>query len=395
MASPSDAARPPAAAARNRLWICTAAALVLLAGGAALRILRSKAAAGLAGYESGEAVFQQEYRKCYGLLMTDPNGERLFREAAAAVRGHDYPAAMAKLQEASREAPLPVVFNDLAVLHMEAGDRQRSALAFREALARDSSNLLVQRNLVEIGGFNLDQLGPMTAEQEPNNSLDHANLIATGQEVRAEISGGTADIDCFSFVVPPAPRDHVEVEVVSLSPTLELAYRLYDGDMRLLHEQRPAAPGGRTHEFLAAPPNTTWYLEIWGAHGTFGDYAVLVRPQRLFDRYETNDDIFSAARIEVGVPAEANLMDADDVDFYSFESPRDGTVSIDIENQSLGLIPALTTFSPDKRNSGFGPDIRNPGESLHHTMAVQAHQVYYLQVWSLEKTFGTYRLTVR
>ena len=164
--------------------------------------------------------------------------------------------------------------------------------------------------------------------------------------------------------------------------------------MRLLHEQRPAEPGGEITERLTAPPNSSWYLEIWGAHGTEGEYAVRIRPLRAFDDYEPNDDIFSAARIRTGATIYANLMDADDVDFYSYESPRTGTVTIDLENESPGLIPALTTFSPDKRTSGFGPDVRTPGQNLHHTMEVQAHQVYYLEVWSRGQTFGSYKLRV-
>jgi hypothetical protein len=70
-------------------------------------------------------------------------------------------------------------------------------------------------------------------------------------------------------------------------------------------------------------------------------------------------------------------------------------VTIDLEARSATLIPALTTFSSDKRNTGFGPDVRVPGGRLHHTLEVQEHMTYYLQVWSPGKSSGEYALTVK
>jgi hypothetical protein len=87
-------------------------------------------------------------------------------------------------------------------------------------------------------------------------------------------------------------------------------------------------------------------------------------------------------------------MDAKDTDFYSFVSPRTGTVSIVISNRSTTLIPALSTFFPDKRSSGFGPDVRTPGQNLRHTMDVQENQTYFIQVWSQANTAGEYSLIV-
>ena len=79
-------------------------------------------------------------------------------------------------------------------------------------------------------------------------------------------------------------------------------------------------------------------------------------------------------------------MDANDTDYFSFVSPRTGTVSIVITNRSTTLIPALSTFYPDMRSSGFGPDVRTPGSNLRHTMEVQENQIYFLQVWSQANT---------
>ena len=40
------------------------------------------------------------------------------------------------------------------------------------------------------------------------------------------------------------------------------------------------------------------------------------------------------ARSTWGKPVEANIMDTQDTDFYSFLAPRDGSVTIDIQNRS-------------------------------------------------------------
>ena len=50
--------------------------------------------------------------------------------------------------------------------------------------------------------------------------------------------------------------------------------------------------------------------------------------------------------------------------------PLTCSVVATVRNRSTTLIPALTTFSPEMRNSGFGPDIRTPGATLRHTLEV-------------------------
>jgi hypothetical protein len=339
-------------------------------------------------------VLRGEYRDFYGRLMSDPGAERLFEDAARETAAGRYPAALQLLRDAARQAPLPVVFNDLGILLAETGERAQAATAFQEALARDPGNRLLEHNIAELG-FDLDAARPVTVEVEPNNSGASANRIPLGKDVSAEMAGESGDTDCFRFVAPPAPRDHIVIEVQNHSPTLELGMRLYDGEQRLVLDRQPQGPGRRIVEYIAPRPNTSWSLEFWSAHATSGDYTVRVSAMRAFDAYEPDDDIFAASRIEVGTPVHANIMDVEDTDYYTFESPVSGMVTIELESQSATLVPALTTFGPDKRNTGFGPDVRTAGASLRHTMAVEAHQTYYLQVWGQARSSGAYTLTVR
>ena len=98
--------------------------------------------------------------------------------------------------------------------------------------------------------------------------------------------------------------------------------------------------------------------------------------------------------LTVGESADANIMDTRDTDYYSFRSPRTGTVTIDVENRSATLIPALSLFGPDKSTLGFGPDVRTPGASLKKTMNVELNQTYYFQIWSQGSSSGNYSVTV-
>jgi len=386
----------PEAARLPRWWWLGVCALLLLAL-AGFRLARRHGGGStspLQGYEDRLPVFQREYHHFYGRLMRDPNAERLFEEAAAAIAARRNGDAIALLRTATRDAALPVIFNNLGVLFADGEDRTHATAAFGEALARAPDYALVRQNLVRLGGFNVEMGRPVAAEEEPNNSSVNANLIALGRDVRAEIANGTADVDYFRFIAPPAPRDHLLIRIEHLSPTMELGMRMYDGEQGLVLDHRPEIPGDPVVEYIAPRTNTTWYLEIRSAHETSGEYTVRVSPMHSFDAYEPNDNIFAAARIEPETTIDANIMDVEDTDFYSFESPRAGTVTIELENRSPTLIPALTTFGPDMRNSGFGPDVHQPGASLHHTMAVEAHRTYFLQVWAQARTSGSYSLTI-
>jgi hypothetical protein len=351
----------------------------------------------LAGYEADVEVLKEQYRVFHGRLLRNPEVEQLFAEAARQTSAGQYEAAAGLLRQASGDAAVPVVFNNLGVLYAELSDRSRALAAFREALARDTRYRLTHENIERLGGFMVAAAEPVTREVEPNNSNVNANLIQVGTPVEADLAADANDVDSFRFVSPAAPRDVLTVEVRPHSGKLELELKMFDGDQRLL-ELGPAGaadPGQPITVYFSPPPNTAFYLQVSAAHNTAGEYTVSVRQLHKFDAGEPNDDIFSATPLTVGQTVEANIMDADDTDFYSFESPRTGTVTIDLEARSATLIPALTTFSSDKRNTGFGPDVRVPGGRLHHTLEVQEHMTYYLQVWSPGKSSGEYALTVK
>jgi len=349
----------------------------------------------LPGYVPSAGTVQQEYAKFYGKLLNSPEVEQQFQNATQFSGRRDYVGALDMLEAASKVAAVPVIFNNLGVLYAKLNDRSRALNAFREALARDINYQPVRLNLQRLKGFTQNDADPVTREIEPNNSNLLSNLISlSNKPVDAEIAAGLDDIDCFKFTSPPAPRDILAIHIAS-SPNLAPGIRIYDSDMRMMKIGKDTRqPGASLTQLMAPAPNTTFYVNVYGMGGTAGPYSIAIQPTKSYDSYEPNDDIYSARTITVGQTIEANIMDGQDTDYYTFASPRTGTVSVDIRNRSTTLIPALTTFNPDLRNSGFGPDVRTPGASLHHTMQVEEGRTYYIQIWSQANSFGEYILTI-
>jgi hypothetical protein len=123
-------------------------------------------------------------------------------------------------------------------------------------------------------------------------------------------------------------------------------------------------------------------------------YLLTVTPLKAFDRFEPNDDITAAGKISIGEEVAANIMDSADTDFFSFTSPRKGTVTVALRNRSTTLIPVLAVYGSDRRNLGFAPDVKKPGADLRHSINVEKDQVYYLQVSSQSESSGAYSLRV-
>ena len=347
------------------------------------------------GYLAGAQNLTREYQRFYGKPLSNSEVERAFEQADQCVRANDYSKAAGLLEQVSKVAAVPLVFNDLGVLYAELNDKARAINAFREALARDIDYKPVRVNLDRLKDVMVLGADPVSREVEPNNSISLANIIAMGKAVEGEIDGAVNDEDFFRVTTPPPPRDLIAIEVANHSKTLAPVLKLFDEERRITNWGTIVRePGANLRQIIAPPPNTTFYLQVSGYGASAGAYTLLVQPLKAFDNYEPNDDIYRASRIALGTTIAAGIMDADDTDYYSFVSPRTGTVSVRITNRSTTLIPALSTFDPDMRSSGFGPDVRKPGLPLRHTMEVQANQTYFIQVWSQANTSGDYSLLV-
>jgi tetratricopeptide (TPR) repeat protein len=348
----------------------------------------------LPGYTTDADSLRQEFRRFQGKPLGDPAIEQDFDRASDLMNQGEYSSAAVLLETIARPAPLPVIYNNLGVLYVRLNDGTKAVGAFREVLARDFEYPPARQNLArfKLGNF----ADPVTREVEPNGTDRIANVISLGRSVDAEISPDVNDVDCFRVTSPPAPRDLLLVELANRSQTLAPRLRLYDADDRPLDWSKESQePGASLREVIAPLPNTTLFLRIEGLIETAGAYSLTVSPMKAFDAFEPNDDILNATKIGLDQIVEANIMDGDDTDYYSFHGSERGAVTIEIQNRSKTLIPALTTFTPEMTNNGFGPILTAPGSELHFSMKVEAGKTYYIQVWGQSKTAGEYSLTVK
>jgi hypothetical protein len=386
---------------RKYWWLAPVLAAVSLIGWLATgprwfgpRVL-PRATAPIQGYLGAAQTLEEEYLKFQGKRLRDDDLVRRFQSATERMSHQDFETAAQILERVAQDAALPVVFNNLGVLYAQLNERPRAVNAFREALARDLDYQPVRLNLARMGAIAGGAAELLTREVEPNNSPPLANRIAPDKPVEGTIAANTNDVDYFRVTTPPAPRDLLQVVVEPRSPGLMPALRILDSDHRQIGLTVRARDAGAALDYIfAPPPNTTYYLEISGARDSTGDYLLKVLPQHAFDRYEPNDDIFNARGITLGATLDANIMDAEDTDYYSFVAPRTGIVKVELRNHSATLIPALTTYSSEMRNIGFGPDVRTPGGDLHYSFEVVENRTYYLQIWSEDRTAGVYSLTV-
>ena len=381
-------------------WVIIPLLLAVLAGWGWRRVFRPALQQGpfvLPGYIVSTTVFEQEITRYYGKAAKNLDAEEKFQLAADSMSRHDYGGAVALLEEASKQAAIPVIFNDLGVLYARMDDPSHTANAFREALARDESYAPARQNLERLKDLHLSNRAyPVSREIEPNGTQALANLIALGKPVDAEITDNVNDVDWYRVTAPGPPRDVMEIELRNKSRTLTLMLNYCDDNMVALGPgKRSSEPGASITASLSPPPNSNVYIRVEGIGAAGGSYSLVARALKAFDAYEPNDQTFDASKIETGQAIEANIMDAQDTDYYSFVSPRTGTVNIEIQNRSTTLIPALTTFTSDTRYSGFGPDVTKPGAGLRHTMAVQENLTYYVQVWSQADTAGSYTLIIQ
>jgi hypothetical protein len=306
----------------------------------------------------------------------------------------NYSDAAFVLEGAAKQIPVPAVFNDLGVLYMKIDDGLRAFRAFRDALARNHDYAPVRANLTRM--HLSEAIDPGSSEVEPNDDMAHANVVWLGRPVDATIAPSIGDVDCYWFTTPPPPRDRVSIEIVNRSPTLNPRMRLNDENGKLLSGLKEATGKGESLRYDFSPsPNTLYYVQVDGAPGTSGAYTLRVNALHAYDVYEPNDTLLTATRIALGQSIEANIMDPDDTDYFSLLSPVAASVSIDLVGRSDTLFPGLGTYGPDLRNIGFAPDAKGPGASIHYVLAVEANQVYYVQVFSKNDTTGPYSLVVK
>ena len=371
-------------------------------------------------YVTNLALIAQEYEKVQGQPLNDGELRRQIERAISEAEAGRHAESVRLWEELAGKVPLPAVYNNLGVEYAKAGNPEAAGKSFDQAREKDPdyapANL--NRGLVAVSQGNLAEalpalqqasaLGesaPVVAavqqelkktthnlEIEPNNDLFTANRIPLDTEVHAAIADA-ADTDSFQFTTPPTYRDVVRISIDNHSTTLQPGIRLYDAQRSAI-DQRENGTGGANLEYLfSVEPDTTYYMQVYGHYSTSGAYLLTVKPLQRHDAYEPNDDILHAKPIAIGKPIEADIMDAQDTDFYQIRTVAAGTARVSLDNRSTTLQPGIVLYDAQKSSLGQREDA-TAGANLEYAIPVQPNLTYYVQIYGHYHTGGAYTLTV-
>lgn len=348
-----------------------------------------------AGYISDMAALNAEYAAYFGAPLEEPRIRDRFRQAAEAAGKGSMAGSTSVLETITKTAGLPSVYHDLGLGYSALGDWNHAADSFREVLGRDPEYAATRKFLRESKNIAPASAEPYTREQEPNNEAATANLISLRNPVGGELAGANDPADYFKIIAPAAPRDLITIELENHSIDFAPHLHVYDGNLRALNWGEKTGRKGDSVAVSGGPlPNSVLYVAVTAAEGNGGLYLLTVKAQKAYDKYEPNDDLRSAKKIPLAENVAANIMDGGDSDFFSFQSPRRGAVTIEIQNRSDTLIPALTMYNGERRNLGFAQEQRKPGANVRYVLDADKDGVYYIQISSQAGTAGAYMLRV-
>jgi len=121
-----------------------------------------------------------------------------------------------------------------------------------------------------------------------------------------------------------------------------------------------------------------------------------VAAQKAYDRYEPNDDAFTATRLKVGETIEASIMDGADVDSYRFSGVTGKSLTVDLENLSRSLQPSIRVLKSDRSRVRDWAAPNESGANLTFSLESEPGHDYFVEVGSYAgRTAGPYKLTVR
>ena len=282
-----------------------------------------------------------------------------------------------------------------------ADEQQKPELAKQKAeAAKDGVSNLgnTERTLAKV----TEALPALTvkngAEQEPNNTILHANIADIGTVITGEINP-SKDLDYFKFQYRDAKkrRDNILVQLKNASTTLRPSLILHHEDKSIARNWDAANAPGANFEFsFLAESEKTYFVGVASHYNeTSGAYSLSLVPQKAYDQYEPNNDAFAATPLKVGQVVEANIMNGSDVDSYQVSGVKEKNLTIEVKNLSPALRPSVRVLKADKSLAQNWNAANAPGADLMFSIPSEPGQDYFVEVAShYNETAGPYKLTV-
>jgi tetratricopeptide (TPR) repeat protein len=364
-------------------------------------------------YFSNFSLIERQYQQNTGQPLKDQDLKKRIEDAGKLAAAHNFAAAASLLARVAESAPVAAVYNNLGVAYANSHDLAHAEEAFRNAVGKDPDyqaawvNLgLVQKKAGKLpAAIESFRRAPDQAQaaQQIKSAGDElsghdiltAKSIASETAVPDVIASGHANY--FRLVASPKYRDLVTVSMTNRSTTLQPWLNVFGPDKADIGGNRYLNTSGADLAYsFVAEPGSTYYLSVRGYDNTAGEYILTVKPAKVYDRYEPNDDILHASEMAVDRPVDASVLGRADADYYRFTSPsRAGNIEVSIANRSTTLEPWLNVFGPDKADISGNRYLNTSGADLKYSFAAQPNTTYYLDVHGYDGTAGEYTLTVR
>lgn len=231
-------------------------------------------------------------------------------------------------------------------------------------------------------------------EVEPDDTPAHANAITPGATVTGDIKAAD-DRDYYKITASKNQRDLLRVSLRNLSTTLAPNFTLYNQNKSQIgYDHYDGTPGADLNFTFPLEAGSRNYLRVSGVSSTLGAYRLEFTYQNAADKYEPNDTAAQASALRTGQALSANIMDAQDQDWYRFQAGASSAV-LRMDNDSPTLAPQLVIYD-ENRAQLANPYSGTHGASLDYTLTTTAGKTYYIAVIPYGDTTvpGNYRLRV-
>lgn len=321
-------------------------------------------------------VVEREYREKTGEALP-PEVRKQIEQALQMLQQKRYDDGIPLLREAAGKVQVPSLLADLGTALALAGKGAEAESVYSQAASADPSNELVAQGRQLLANFT------------GNNTVLTAAAIPMGTAVYSTLLDNDADF--FKFRTPAGPRDYMRVTLRNRSTTLGTYVGARDAAKAPIGETSGAAGADVTYLFPSTP-NSEHYIEVKPHYSGGGAYSLTVEPTRSFDEWEANDTILTAREIEAGGTIEANIMDAQDQDFYKFRA-RAAKTSITVDNRSGTLGVRVAASDGDK--APIGEAAGSAGANVRYEFETKPGDTYHLQIAPNYSGGGAYALTVK
>lgn len=274
------------------------------------------------------------------------------------------------------------------------GERIEAARTVSREFNREVVEVRKEQALQSLQAVAPDHVEVAAQEREPNDDPLSTNIIGLDKWVTGSVAA-QKDSDFYSFTTPEAHRDWMRIEFQNQSTTLEPNLELFDAEKSSIGSVHNATKGSDLVYAFVAPPKARYAVRVSNFYGqSVGVYLIRVLATKAYDAYEPNDDILNAKRISEGTSIKAQIMDSNDVDFFSIEGgDRENQMVVTIANNSTPLHPNVAIFDASKTEVGNQHNATAGGD-VTYTFKAQSGAVYVRVSDYYSNGAGDYTLTV-